>query len=58
MTPQQFIKAQKKLGFTSQQFADALGVTLATIAKRRAGDTPIKRETELAIKWLTMEAGC
>lgn len=47
-----FRKWQSLLGYNNQQAADALGVSLSIIEKRRSGESPLSNETRLAMKGL------
>lgn len=51
MTPEQYKALRVQLG-TQIEAAERLGVSLRTIKGREAGDVPISREAELAIRAL------
>lgn len=57
MTPQEFLDWRKRLGWTQQQAADALGATKRAVQMWEAGDRPISRTTELASRWLEEHRG-
>lgn len=52
MTPQEFHAWRKRLGWTQQQAADALGTTKRAVQMWEAGDRPISRMVDLATRWL------
>lgn len=50
MTPQDFRNWRKFLDLTQGEAADVLGVTRRAVAKWEAGDAPIDKRTELAVR--------
>ncbi len=49
---QDYKTVRHQLGLSQEQMAYETGVTLSTIRKREAGETPIKREAALALRHL------
>lgn len=54
MTPQQFRERRQELGYTQEQLAQELGVTVRAVAKWEAGNAPIDRRTQLAMRYLAL----
>ena len=53
MTPKQFKAARRKLGLSQSALAQALGVKSdRTIRRWEDGEWPIKRQTEMAVKYM------
>lgn len=52
MTPEAFRAALQALHLTEPAAAEALGVSVSTIARRKAGKQPIPREVALALQRL------
>ena len=52
MTPAEYTAARLAVGLTQQHLADALGVHIRSVQRREAGDFPITREAEMAIRTL------
>ena len=52
MTPDELKEVRSRLGLTQTQLANELGVTLNAVQRWEAGDRPIRRVTELALKTL------
>ena len=56
MTPKQFKAARSTLGLTQKQMAEALGLTIRQITRLEAGETPVHKQTELAVKYLMQKS--
>ena len=54
MTPKQFRKARLKLKLTQQEMADELGVLIRQVQRWEGDEQPIRRITELAVKYLLL----
>ena len=52
-----FKELQKEMGATNSTLSSLLGVSVATIEKRRAGKVKIANETIMAMKWLRGKNG-
>lgn len=51
-TPEDMKGLRACLNITQQEFANLLGVSRSTVARREDGSLPITRETELAVRFL------
>lgn len=54
MTPDELRNQQAALGFTNEQLAEAIGVSLSTVVKWRGGQHAIPRPAALAIRALQL----
>lgn len=52
LTAKEYRDARVHLGLTQEQLAYETGATLSTIQKRESGETPVRREAQLAMRWL------
>jgi len=52
MTPNQLKQKQKKLGYTNEKMAIALGVSRSTIYKWRSGESRITATAEILFRYL------
>ncbi len=46
---------RKKIGLTQIEFAKRLGFSNNTVSKMERGDLPVRKVTELAIKYIVMD---
>lgn len=56
MTADDLKTAQARAGMTSQELADALGVSLSTVVKWRGGQHAIPQPSAIAIRLITGQA--
>lgn len=54
MTPDELKQLQARLGLTSDQLAEALGVSPSTVSKWRTGSHPIPKPSAIAIRALVL----
>lgn len=56
MTGEAYRKLRERLGLTQPQLAKLLGTTANTIWRREAGQVPITRESEIALRSIENQA--
>lgn len=54
MQPDELKAARKRLGFTQQQLADAIGMSRKSVVEMEQGKAAIERRTALAILYLVL----
>lgn len=52
LTSGEYRGTRVQLGLTQEQLAYETGTTLSTIKHREAGEVPVRREAQLAMRWL------
>jgi transcriptional regulator with XRE-family HTH domain len=56
MTPADYRAVRERLGLNQAQLAEQLGITFNQVSRRERGVRPIRKEAELALRFLEQSA--